>query len=391
MAKDTADDSMGSDGGFTARIAPGVATIDQARWDTLAGSDDPFLSHRFLALLEDAGSVGAGTGWQSAPVLVEDDQGLLTGVAPAYLKQHSQGEYVFDRGWAEAWQRAGGAYYPKLQIAVPFTPVLGRRLLVRDDDSARAMIAALEMVTVNNGLSSAHATFVDDTQIDLFRDADWLIRRDTQYHWHNRDYADFDTFLAALSSRKRKAIRKERAAAQSAVWIEALTGDALQPQHWDVMWACYQDTGARKWGRPYLTRETFALIGQRMAENVLLFIAYDRASDQPVAAALNFIGRDALYGRYWGTLTDIPCLHFELSYYQAIEYAITHGLSRVEAGAQGTHKLARGYEPVATWSAHFIPHTGFRAAIADYLAREVPSTEEEAAYLERFTPFRKDG
>ena len=387
MAKDRPD----RNGGFSAQIAPGITSIDQARWDALAGSDDPFLSHTFLSLLEDAGSIGAGTGWQAAPVLVEDDTGTLRAAAPAYLKQHSQGEYVFDHGWADAWQRAGGEYYPKLQIAVPFTPVPGRRLLADSNDSARALIAALEMVTSNNGLSSAHATFVDEAQIGLFRDADWLIRRDTQYHWHNRDYADVDAFLAALSSRKRKAIRKERAAAQDAVRIEALTGDGLGPQHWDVMWACYQDTGARKWGRPYLTRESFTLIGERMADEVLLFIAYDRANDQPVAAALNFLGRDALYGRYWGALAEIPCLHFELSYYQAIEYAINHGLSRVEAGAQGTHKLARGYEPVATWSAHFIPHAGFRAAIADYLAREVPATEEEAAYLERFTPFRKDG
>lgn len=386
-----ADAMPDGDRGYAARIAPGVATIDQARWDALAGPDDPFLSHTFLALLEDAGSIGAGTGWQAAPILVEDDAGTLLGAAPAYLKQHSQGEYVFDHGWADAWQQAGGEYYPKLQIAVPFTPVPGHRLLAQDADAARALIAASEMIVTNNGLSSAHATFVAEDQIDLFRDADWLIRRDTQYHWHNRGYTDFDGFLGALSSRKRKTIRKERATAQATVRIEALTGDALRPEHWDVMWACYQDTGARKWGRPYLTRDSFTLIGERMADRVLLFLAYDRLSEQPVAAALNFIGADALYGRYWGALAEIPCLHFELSYYQAIEYAMTHGLSRVEAGAQGTHKLARGYEPVATWSAHFIPHAGFRAAVADFLAREVPASEEEAAYLEQFTPFRKNG
>lgn len=381
--------SQAQEPGFSAQIAAGVAEIDPVRWDNLAGQDDPFLSHVFLALLEESGSVGPGTGWQPAPLLVEDEAGAVRAIAPAYLKQHSQGEYVFDHSWADAWQRAGGSYYPKLQIAVPFTPVPGRRLLARDDDAAHALMAAIEMVVRNNNLSSAHATFVAEGQIELFRDADWLIRRDTQYHWHNRGFGDFEAFLGALSSRKRKVIRRERAAAQERVRIETLTGDALRPEHWAIMWACYQDTGARKWGRPYLTREAFDLIGERMADKVVLFIAYDRADDRPVAAALNFLGGDALYGRYWGALEEIPFLHFELSYYQAIDFAIAHGLARVEAGAQGTHKLARGYEPVATWSAHFIPHAGFREAVAHFLAHEVPAAAAEAAHLQQFTPFKK--
>ncbi len=372
-----------------ARIAPGIASINAAAWDALAGHDDPFLSHAFLSLLEESGSVGAGTGWQSAAVLIDGANGSLAAAAPAYLKSHSQGEYVFDHGWADAWQRAGGDYYPKLQIAVPFTPVPGRRLLLADDSEAPALIAALEAVIHQNGFSSAHATFVAAEQIALFESAGWLIRRDSQFHWFDKGYGDFDGFLAALSSRRRKDIRKERSTAQAAVRIEALTGDAIRPEHWDVLWACYQDTGQRKWGTPYLTRAAFTLLGERMADRILLLVAYDRATDRPLAAALNMIGAEALYGRYWGCLADIPCLHFELCYYQAIDFALAHGLSRVEAGAQGGHKMARGYEPVATWSAHYIPHPGFRAAIADFLAREVPAAEQESAWLAERLPFRK--
>ena len=373
-----------------ARIAPGIATLDAAQWDALAGPDDPFLSHAFLSLLEESGSVGPGTGWQPAPVCIDGTDGRLAAVAPAYLKAHSQGEYVFDHGWADAWTRAGGDYYPKLQIAVPFTPVPGRRLLAADPARLPALIAALEAVTQQNELSSAHATFVAQDQLDAFRAAGWLIRRDSQFHWFDRGYGDFDGFLARLSSRKRKDVRKERATAQAAVRIEALTGDAIRPEHWDVMWACYQDTGARKWGTPYWTREAFTLLGERMADRVLLLVASDRASGQPVAAALNLIGADALYGRYWGCLADIPCLHFELCYYQAIDFALARGLSRVEAGAQGQHKLARGYEPVATWSAHYIPHPGFRAAVADFLTRESASVEQESGWLATHLPFRRD-
>lgn len=373
-----------------ARIASGVAAVDAAQWDALAGADDPFLSHAFLALLEESGSVGPGTGWQSAPLLIDGAGGRLAAAAPAYLKSHSQGEYVFDHSWANAWQRAGGDYYPKLQIAVPFTPVPGRRLLLGDDTSPATLIAALEAMTLQNHLSSAHATFVSADQLGAFEAAGWLVRQDSQFHWFDRGYGDFDGFLGALSSRKRKDIRKERAAAQAAVTIAALTGDAIRPEHWDVMWACYQDTGARKWGHPYLTRAAFTLLGQHMADRILLLIAYERQSGRPVAAALNFIGGSALYGRYWGCLADIPCLHFELCYYQAIDFALAHGLSRVEAGAQGQHKMARGYEPVPTFSAHFIPHAGFRAAIADFLASERPAVDQERAWLAERLPFRAD-
>jgi predicted N-acyltransferase len=374
-----------------ARIAPGVAAVPADEWDSLAGGDDPFLSHSFLSLLEESGSVGPGTGWQSAPVCIDGPDGRLTAAAPAYLKAHSQGEYVFDQGWADAWRRAGGDYYPKLQVAVPFTPVPGRRLLAHDTTQIPALIGALEAVVAQNGLSSAHATFVTEEQLDAFRAAGWLIRRDSQFHWFDRGYGDFEGFLAALSSRKRKDLRKERATAQAAVRIEALTGEAIRPEHWDVMWACYQDTGARKWGTPYWTREAFTLLGQRMADKVLLLVAYDRDTGQPVAAALNLIGADALYGRYWGCLADIPCLHFELCYYQAIDFALARGLGRVEAGAQGQHKLARGYEPVPTWSAHHIPHPGFRAAVADYLEREVAAVEQESQWLAGHAPFRRGG
>lgn len=323
------------------------------------------------------------------PLLIEGAAGLRAAV-PAYLKTHSQGEYVFDQGWAEAWQRAGGDYYPKLQIAVPFTPATGPRLLAADDSDRRLLIGATERLVTENGLSSAHATFLTGPDLDLFRAAGWLVREDVQFHWVDRSYGDFAGFLGALSSRKRKAIRKERETAQAMCRIEALTGDAIGPAHWDLMWACYQDTGARKWGRPYLTRAAFDLIGARMPDRVLLAVAYLRDGDVPVAAAINFIGGDTLYGRYWGSLADIPCLHFELCYYQAIEFALANGLTRVEAGAQGSHKLARGYEPVPTWSAHYIPHAGFRAAVADFLARETPAVEDEARWLAEKAPFKRE-
>lgn len=374
-----------------ARIASGVSAIDALDWDRIAGSDDPFLSHAFLSLLEQSGSVGPGTGWQPTPIIIDGADGRIAAVAPAYIKGHSRGEYVFDAGWADAWQGAGGRYYPKLQVAVPFTPVPGRRLLADSEDTGRQLIAAIEAVTVNNDLSSAHATFVVPQQLAWFEDAGWLIRRDSQFHWFDRGYGDFDGFLTSLSSRKRKDIRKERAQAQSAVRIAALRGDAILPEHWDVMWACYQDTGRRKWGHPYLTRAAFDMIGSEMGDRALLFVAYDRASDAPVAAALNMIGEDALYGRYWGSLADIPCLHFELCYYQAMDFALAHGLSRVEAGAQGAHKLARGYEPVATWSAHFIPHAGFRAAVADFLDRERTAAAQEAEWLSERLPYKSGG
>ena len=371
----------------TISLGTGVGAIDAAAWDALHDGGNPFVSHDFLSLLEASGSVGPGTGWQAAPLLVEDDGGVLVAAAPAYLKSHSQGEYVFDQGWADAWARAGGDYYPKLQLAVPFTPVPGPRLLAQDGENARLLIRAAEAVVRQNGLSSAHATFVAPEQMPLFEDAGWLVRRDVQFHFANHGYADFDDFLATLTSARRKQLRKERARAVEGLRIEELTGDAIRPGHWDAMWLFYQDTGARKWGQPYLTREAFDLMGARMADRVILLIAYD--GERPVAGAMHLLGADTLYGRYWGCLTDIPYLHFELCYYRAIDIAIARGLSRVEAGAQGGHKLARGYGPVATWSAHFIADPGFRRAVAEFLERERAAEESEMEWLEGHMPFRR--
>ncbi|WP_137752319.1 GNAT family N-acetyltransferase [Sphingopyxis sp. L1A2A] len=373
----------------TIALGTGVAALDPAAWDALHDGGNPFVGHAFLSLLELSGSVGPGTGWQAAPLLVEDAAGRLLAAAPAYLKSHSQGEYVFDQGWADAWARAGGDYYPKLQIAAPFTPVPGPRLLAPDSDDARLLIRAAETVVRQNGLSSAHATFVAPDQMPLFEAAGWLVRRDIQFHFANAGYASFDDFLATLTSAKRKQLRKERSRAVQGLRIEELTGAAIRPEHWDAMWLFYQDTGARKWGQPYLTRAAFDLIGERMAEQIILLLAYD--GEQAVAGALHFVGADTLYGRYWGCLTEIPYLHFELCYYRAIDIAIARRLARVEAGAQGGHKLARGYGPVATWSAHFIADPGFRRAVGDFLDRERQAEEVEMAWLEGHMPFRRAG
>jgi uncharacterized protein len=371
-----------------ARITRSVGELPAAEWDALAGGN-PFVSHAFLTAMEDSGSVGAGSGWSPAPIVIEDASGKLAAALPAYLKSHSQGEYVFDHAWADAWHRAGGEYYPKLQIAAPFTSASGPRLLLADDALAAPLLRAAEQLCEANGLSSAHATFIAPEQLPLFEAAGWMLRSDIQFHWLNRGYASFDDFLGALSSRKRKDIRKERASAQDGLEIRTLTGADLKEEHWDAFWHFYQDTGARKWGRPYLTREAFTLLGERMADRILLVLAY--AGGQAIAGALNFIGPDTLYGRYWGALTDKPFLHFELCYYQAIDLAIRLGLSRVEAGAQGPHKLARGYEPVETWSAHYIVHEGFRAAVADFLERERSGVKSDQLYLAGRTPFRKEG
>ena len=372
---------------LTIRIAPGVGSLDRAAWDALSGGGNPFMRHAFLSAMEDSGSVGEGSGWQSLPIVLEDAAGQLLGALPAYAKFHSQGEYVFDHAWADAWHRAGGDYYPKLQIAAPFTPASGPRLLLRDDAYAMPLLRAAEKLCGDNRLSSAHATFIEPAQHGLFEEAGWLRRDDIQFHWTNRDYASFDDFLAALSSRKRKAIRKERETAQQGVVIRHLSGSDIRPEHWDAFWVFYQDTGARKWGTPYLTRAAFDLIGERMGEAVLLVLAY--ADGRPVAGALNFIGAEALYGRYWGCSEDRPFLHFELCYYQAIDAAIARGLKRVEAGAQGGHKLARGYEPVATTSMHYIADRGFRDAVADYLDRERRGVAIDTMRLGERTPFRK--
>jgi hypothetical protein len=370
-----------------ARLGRGVAAFDPADWDRCAGPGDPFLSHAFLSALEDSGSATPRTGWQPVPIAIDGEDGRPAAVAPAYLKSHSQGEYVFDHGWASAWERAGGDYYPKLQIAVPFSPVPGRRLLTGREDLALGLIAAAEAVVNQHGLSSAHATFIAKEEVALFERSGWLIRIDSQFHWHNRGYASFEDFLAGLSSRKRKAVRKERASALEGLEVERLSGAAITEAHWDSFWAFYQDTGSRKWGRPYLTRRFFSLLGERLAERILLIFAL--RDGRPIAGALNLIGADALYGRYWGTTEEVPHLHFEICYHQAIEAAIERGLPRVEAGAQGHHKLSRGYEPVPTWSAHFIPDPNFRAAVADFLEAERRAVTEEIGALAEMTPFRK--
>ena len=370
-----------------AEIAKGVSAFLPEEWDALNLSANPFVSHAFLVALEESGSVGPGTGWSPAPIIIRDSNGEVAGALPAYLKTHSQGEYVFDHAWADAYERAGGRYYPKLIIAAPFSPVPGPRVLAGDEVTSLALLGAAESVVRQNGLSSAHANFVEESQLDLFRKAGWLIRSGTQFHWENAGYACFDDFMASLASRKRRAIRKERAAAQAAVTIEIIRSTDIRPEHWDAFWIFYQDTGARKWGTPYLTRTFFDRIAKSMSDDIVLFLA--TRDGRPVAGALNLLGPDCLYGRYWGCSEDVPFLHFELCYYQAIDFAIAHGLSGVEAGAQGEHKLARGYLPVTTHSAHYIADPGFRSAVSDFLERERRAVEREQEFLGELGPFKR--
>lgn len=368
---------------LSARIAEGMSQIGAAEWDALAGTDDPLVSHRFLSLLEETGSVGGDSGWSPLPILVDRD-GRTIGAAPAYLKSHSQGEYVFDHGWADAWERAGGAYYPKLQVAVPFTPCPGRRLL----GDADALLAALESITVQNRLSSAHITFLGDDEAKAAAARGWLVRDGIQYHWRNRGYTDFDGFLDALLGRKRKTIRRERATAFQGLEIIELRGAAIEPRHWEAMWTFYQETGSRKWGRPYLTREWFDRVGAEMGDACLMFLALREG--EPIAGALNFVGADTLYGRYWGAVEEVPFLHFELSYYRAIDWAIRHGLATVQAGAQGEHKLARGYEPLVTKSVHFLPNPSFRQAVAHFLEEEREVVARELDWARAALPYASD-
>ncbi|SFS04584.1 GNAT family N-acetyltransferase [Sphingomonas jatrophae] len=372
-----------------ARMERGVAAFPADEWDACAGDTNPFVSHAFLSALEESGSATGRTGWQPVPIAVDGADGRAAAILPAYAKSHSQGEYVFDHAWADALERAGGRYYPKLQIAVPFSPVPGPRLLLRDASLAPALLAAAEAVVEQNGLSSAHATFVAPEQVPLFEAAGWLIRADRQFHWANDGYRDFDDFLDRLASRKRKAIRKERAAAVEGLEIVHLTGAEIEERHWDAFWRFYQDTGARKWGQPYLTRRFFTLLGERMGDAVILMLAL--RGGKPIAGALNLVGRDTLYGRYWGATEEVPFLHFELCYYQAIDVAIARGLKTVEAGAQGSHKLARGYTPTPTWSAHYIADPGFRRAVADYLVREREAVAEDIEVLTEMGPFKRGG
>ena len=354
---------------------------------------NPFVSHEFLSSLEESSSVGLRTGWQPQYLLAETAAGELIGAAPSYLKGHSQGEYVFDQGWAEAFEHAGGDYYPKLQVSVPFTPVTGPRLLARPGplaDSVRGALGdALAQVTKANGLSSAHVTFLTKEEWDLLGDRGYLQRTDQQFHWENEGYATFEDFLAALNSRKRKTIRRERKDALApGITLHWLTGSDLTEEVWDAFFEFYMDTGSRKWGRPYLTRAFFSIVGAAMADRILLVMA--KRAGRFVAGAINFIGDDTLYGRNWGAVEHHPFLHFEVCYYQAIEFAIVNKLKRVEAGAQGEHKLARGYLPHPTYSAHYIAHAGLRRAIDDYLARERAYVEAVGEELAAAGPFRKD-
>ena len=375
-----------------------LAAIDPGDWDACACPEtatggppqDPFTTYRFLRALEDSRSVGTGTGWQPHYLTAHMD-GQMIAAAPLYAKSHSQGEYIFDHNWAHAYEQAGGRYYPKLQIAVPFTPVTGRRLLTRpgfDDIGRRALIDGARSLAERSGISSVHVTFCTGAEAACAPALGLMPRASQQFHWVNRGYGSFDDFLADLSSRKRKNIRKERATAQGfGGEIVCLTGEAIQPAHWDAFWDFYTDTGARKWGTPYLTRAFFDRAHDSLRRDLLLVLAI--RNGRPVAGALNFIGRDTLYGRYWGAVEDHPCLHFECCYYQAIDHAIATGLATVEAGAQGAHKLARGYLPTQCHSLHWIADPGFSRAVARFLTAEARAVDEEIEVLTDYGPFRK--
>ncbi|MDN2564714.1 GNAT family N-acetyltransferase [Aquibium sp. A9E412] len=383
----------------TITVNDSLGAFEPGEWATLAGTArggpgpyNPFLSHAFLSALEDSGCAVRQTGWLGQHLRLDDADGRLIGALPCYLKSHSQGEYVFDHGWADAFERAGGRYYPKLQASVPFTPVTGPRLLVRDgapEGAVRAALAdGLKTLTGRLGVSSAHVTFAEEADIAALDAAGFLLRTDQQFHFLNRGYASYDDFLASLASRKRKALKKERrTAVEAGIAIDWLTGRDLTEAVWDDFYAFYMDTGSRKWGRPYLNRRFFSLIGERMADDVLVVAA--RRNGRAIAGAINFIGSHALYGRNWGCLEHHPFLHFEVCYHQAIEFAIAHGLERVEAGAQGEHKLARGYVPVTTRSAHHLAHPGLRRAVADYLEHERRDVAEIGRLLQAHAPFRK--
>lgn len=377
-----------------------LAEIDAADWDACATPEsadggrpeDPFTTHRFLKALEDSGSVGPGTGWQPTYLVARADDQVIA-AAPLYAKHHSQGEYIFDHSWAHALERAGAQYYPKLQIAVPFTPATGRRFLCKpgfEEMGKAALTQGAVQIAADNDLSSLHITFCTEQEARDGVDMGLMARSSQQFHWFNAGYTDFDAFLASLSSRKRKNIRKERATAQAFGGdIKAFTADEIKPEHWDAFWQFYQDTGARKWGTPYLTRAFFDIAQETLRDDILLILALK--DDTPIAGALNFIGRDVLYGRYWGAIEDHACLHFEACYYQAIDFAITQKLGRVEAGAQGDHKLARGYMPVTTHSLHWVANPSFRTAIEEFLIAESRAIDQDIEILTSYGPFKKTG
>ncbi len=381
----------------TIRVKDAIGTIPAHDWDRLANPDsktrNPFLSHAFLYALEESGCVGARTGWVPQHLVIEKDEGDILGAMPVYLKFHSRGEYVFDYGWANAFEQAGGRYYPKLQSSVPFTPVPGKRLLTGgnpDPGEIEALLleGAIELVGLH-GASSLHVTFLTDQEWSRHGGERLLQRTDQQFHWENEGYESFDAFLQALASRKRKSVRKERReAAAPGFSFEHVQGRDITEAHWDAFFEFYQDTGNRKWGTPYLNRRFFSLIGETMPESTLLIFC--KREGRPIAGALNMIGGDTLYGRYWGAVEHHPFLHFETCYYQAIEYAIAHGMKRVEAGAQGEHKLARGYLPRKTYSLHYLGHPGLRRAVADFLAQERKAVAKEIELLSAYAPFKKD-
>ena len=373
------------------RILTSLADIPAGNWDAVANSDavpfNPFVSHAFLWALEKSGSATAKTGWAARHIVIEGG-GQVMGAVPCYLKSHSRGEYVFDHGWADAFARAGGHYYPKLQVSVPFSPVVAPKLLAQDLAVRDLLAGQLIAQGKAEKASSVHVTFTSESDAEALRGKlQWLERHDIQFHWHNAGYSSFEDFLAALSSSKRKNIRKERAAVRAAgITFQALTGDDIMAHHWDAFWEFYMDTGSRKWGQPYLTRQFFAMIHATMRQHILLVMAY--RGSKPIAGALNFIGGDTLYGRNWGCVENLPFLHFETCYYQAIDFAIARGLRVIEAGAQGEHKLARGYVPVKTVSFHHLAHPGLARAVADYLEGEREAIAEGQEALAAHAPFR---
>ena len=379
--------------GVVARIVQSMGEIPAAHWDACAGDSDPFVSHAFLWALEESGCVHNRTGWGPVHLLLDDPRGgPPAGCVPLYVKSHSRGEFIFDYGWADAYERAGGRYYPKLLAAVPFTPATGPRLLVRSGldrvTTQRQLAAGLIGAAEHLDITTISVNFLPRDEWDLLEDADFLKRADQQFHWYNQGYGSFDEFLDDLSSRKRKTIRRERRGAlESGIEIELLSGSDLREEHWDAFYEFYMDTGSRKWGQPYLNRRFFSLITESMADRILLIMC--RREGRYIAGALNLIGREALFGRYWGCIEDHPFLHFEVCYYQAIDYAIRHGLARVEAGAQGPHKIARGYRPTQTHSAHYIRDQGFRTAVANYLEHERVEVGHDIEYLAERGPFRK--
>lgn len=385
---------------FQIRVCPSLDAFMPGEWAGLAGSSragsensyNPFISYDYLKALEESGCTGRASGWIGQHLRLESSAGTLLGAVPCYAKTHSQGEYVFDHGWADAFERAGGRYYPKLQATVPFTPATGPRLLVHRNGYPAtvrmALAEGLKALTQQLGVSSAHVTFAPKAEIEALESAGFLHRTDQQFHFFNEGYGSYDDFLATLASRKRKALKKERRTAlENGISVEWLTGKDLTEAAWDDFFAFYMDTGGRKWGRPYLNRRFYALIGERMADDILLVMA--KRGGRNIAGAINFIGGDTLYGRHWGCVEEHPFLHFEICYHQAIDFAIAKGLRVVEAGAQGEHKLARGYMPVTTHSAHYIAHAGLRNAVADYLDRERRDVEQVGEYLEEHAPFRK--